>query len=77
MFTAFKFHQPYQFRLQDIEECLDNGVALCALHHRAYDRGLLTFDSGYRIHRSEPMEGELVSAGLNGGLADFWARLSL
>lgn len=53
----------------------NNGIALCALHHRAYDRGLLTFDSGYRIHRNEPMERELVAAGLDGGLADFRARL--
>lgn len=52
-----------------------NGIALCALHHRAYDRGLLTFDSGYRIHRNELMERELVAAGLDGGLADFRARL--
>jgi len=52
-----------------------NGIALCALHHRAYDRGLVTFDTGYRIHRNGTMEGELVAAELDGGLADFQARL--
>ena len=52
-----------------------NGVALCSLHHRAYDRGLVTFDSGYRIHRNEAMEHEFVTEGLDGGLADFRTRL--
>ncbi|HMM91845.1 HNH endonuclease [Bradyrhizobium sp.] len=27
-----------------------NGIALCALHHRAYDCGLVTFDSTLKIH---------------------------
>lgn len=27
-----------------------NGVALCALHHRAYDRSLVTFDADLTIH---------------------------
>lgn len=26
-----------------------NGIALCALHHRAYDRNLITFDETYHI----------------------------
>lgn len=52
-----------------------NGIALCAFHHRAYDRGLVTFDTGYRIHRNGAVEGELVAAVLGGGLADFQARL--
>lgn len=52
-----------------------NGIALCALHHRAYDRGLVTFDARYRIHRNHAMEREFVTAGLDGGLGDFQARL--
>ena len=52
-----------------------NGVALCALHHRAYDRALVTFDAGYRVHRNETMEQEFVASGLDGGLADFGTRL--
>lgn len=30
-----------------------NGVALCALHHRAYDRALVTFDETFRVHHNE------------------------
>lgn len=53
-----------------------NGIALCALHHRAYDRGLITFDTRYRIHRKGTMEDEIMAANLDRGLADFQARLS-
>jgi putative restriction endonuclease len=52
-----------------------NGVALCALHHRAYDRGLVTFDAHYRIHRNEAMEHDLVAQSLDGGLTGFQDRL--
>lgn len=52
-----------------------NGVALCALHHRAYDRGLITFDSGYRVHSNREMERELTTSGIDGGLNDFQRRL--
>ena len=52
-----------------------NGIALCALHHRAFDRGLVTFDSGYRVHRREEMERGLAEAELDGGLDDFQKRL--
>lgn len=52
-----------------------NGIALCALHHRAYDRGLVTFDTGYRIHRNGAMERELTAGALDRGLIDFQARL--
>lgn len=52
-----------------------NGIALCALHHRAYDRGFITFDARYRIHRNELMERQLISEGLDGGLTDFQKRL--
>lgn len=30
-----------------------NGVALCALHHRAYDRSLVTFDTLFKVHINE------------------------
>ena len=52
-----------------------NGIALCALHHRAYDRSLLTFDINYRIHLNESMERDLKVAGLDGGLGNFRDRL--
>ncbi len=52
-----------------------NGVALCALHHRAYDRGLVTFDSRYRTHINKAMKQELMEACLDGGLGDFLNRV--
>lgn len=48
-----------------------NGVALCALHHRAYDRGLVTFDSEFRVHINEPMVDTLVSEDRGAGLKVF------
>ena len=52
-----------------------NGITLCSLHHRAFDRALVTFDTGYRIHRNRSMESDLVASGHDGGLADFNAKL--
>ncbi|TQV83043.1 HNH endonuclease [Denitrobaculum tricleocarpae] len=52
-----------------------NGVALCALHHRAYDRGLVTFDAAYRVHRNGRMEQDLSTNNLDAGLADFRDKL--
>lgn len=48
-----------------------NGIALCALHHRAYDRAFVTFDVDYRIHRNREIEQEFAESGLDGGLAGF------
>ncbi len=48
-----------------------NGVALCALHHRAYDRMLVTFDTDFRVHINEMRVRELRAAGLTGKLRDF------
>lgn len=48
-----------------------NGVALCALHHRAYDRSLVTFDQRYRVHINERQVGDLQASGHDGRLADF------
>lgn len=59
----------------DSTDEIGNGIALCALHHRAFDRGLVTFDSSYRVHRRETMERRLALAGLGGGLGDFQERL--
>jgi putative restriction endonuclease len=41
---------------------LDNGLALCALHHRLFDQGALTLDNDYRIRLADELSGE--------GLAD-------
>ena len=48
-----------------------NGVALCTLHHRAYDRALVTFDNDYRIHLSSLRVDELVEDGHDGKLPEF------
>lgn len=48
-----------------------NGIALCTLHHRAYDRGIVTFDIKNAIHVSGPRIDELKEAGLHAGLDAF------
>lgn|SRR5262249_46189347 len=52
-----------------------NGVALCALHHRAYDRSLVTFDPVYRVHLNGARLEELRAAGLHGGWRNFTVSL--
>jgi putative restriction endonuclease len=49
----------------------DNGVALCALHHRAYDRSLITFDEKFRVHVNEPAVKSLVDEDRADGLKAF------
>ncbi len=49
----------------------ENGVAVCALHHRAYDNGLITFDHKSKIHVNEEAVAELKAQGLDGGLKQF------
>lgn len=39
-----------------------NGVALCALHHRSYDRGLVTFDADYSIIINKSRFQELIDS---------------
>lgn len=48
-----------------------NGIALCALHHRAFDRGLVTFDCSYRIHSNEDMQRQFKEQGVDFGLDRF------
>lgn len=55
----------------DSTDGTDNGVALCALHHRAYDRAFVTFDPDYRVHVNERMAEELRAADRGGGLDKF------
>lgn len=59
----------------DSTDDTSNGIALCALHHRAFDRGLITFDRHYHIHRNQVMERDLVDAGLDGRLALYRKQL--
>ena len=56
-------------------DATNNGVALCVLHHRAYDRGLVTFDASFRVHSNSAMMRELVNQRLDGGMDAFKAKL--
>ena len=49
----------------------DNGVALCALHHRAYDGALVTFDAAFRTHVNYAMAQVLEEEGHDGGMPEF------
>ena len=48
-----------------------NGVALCALHHRAYDRCLITFRVDYTVGVNARRVAELRASNLDGGLQRF------
>ena len=48
-----------------------NGVAVCTLHHRAYDNGLITFDEKFRVHLAEKRIADLEAKGRTGGLPEF------
>ena len=56
------------------EEGLDdvrNGIALCAIHHYAYDRGLIGINPDYTIRMNQRMVQELRAARLDGELDSF------
>lgn len=36
---------------------VNNGIALCSLHHRLFDRGALTIDTSYRVRVSQHLQG--------------------
>jgi len=48
-----------------------NGIALCALHHRAYDKNLVTFNEEYQILYNEKEFKTLKEIGLDGGADKF------
>lgn len=48
-----------------------NGIALSALHHRAYDAGLVSFDENYRIITNKKRLAELRRVGFDGGMSAF------
>lgn len=52
-----------------------NGIALCALHHRAFDRAFVAFDPKFRVHVSESMATKLEEDDKAGGLANFRSAL--
>lgn len=49
-----------------------NGLAMCAIHHTAFDRGLLAVREDFVIVRNTVMDKALRKAGLDGGLDDFY-----
>ena len=53
-----------------------NGIALCALHHRAYDLNLISFDEQYHIEVSGSAVDRLSEVGLIGGLKAFRRALN-
>jgi putative restriction endonuclease len=48
-----------------------NGIALCALHHRAFDRNLVTFNADYQILTNNNHFNKLTEIGLDGGAKKF------
>ncbi|MFN3670392.1 MAG: HNH endonuclease [Bosea sp. (in: a-proteobacteria)] len=52
-----------------------NGIALCPLHHRAYDRGLVAFDHLFNVTTNETMVKKLKADSRDGGLATFRKNL--
>jgi putative restriction endonuclease len=52
-----------------------NGIALCKLHHHAFDRNLISFDVNYKIEVSDLEVSNLSAANLIGGLSEFKQNL--
>jgi len=52
-----------------------NGVAMCALHHRAYDLSLITFDDKYRVQHNRDTMRHLLEIGYDGGMDKFIKEL--
>lgn len=52
-----------------------NGVALCKLHHFAYDANLVSFNEHYRIEISQARIQELTASNKTGGLPGFQSAM--
>lgn len=52
-----------------------NGIALCGLHHRAYDRALITMDAQYNVRLNPSRQAHLTQIGHHGGMAKFQTDL--
>tara|TARA_X000000368_G_scaffold198135_1_gene156431 strand:+ start:4262 stop:5257 length:996 start_codon:yes stop_codon:yes gene_type:complete len=50
---------------------INNGIALCALHHTAYDRSLIYFDEELNIHINEIKMEYLEKVGIDSGIRKF------
>lgn len=49
----------------------NNGIALCALHHRAYDKSLITFNEKYQIIHNKKRMQNLKDVGHDSGMNKF------
>jgi len=54
-------------------DATNNGIALCALHHRAYDKNLVTFTHDYDIVLNQETIGVLTENGFGDGI-DFFKQ---
>lgn len=56
-------------------DATSNGLALCALHHRAFDRALLTITEDYRVALNPQRLEHLSERALDAGLGRFMGSL--
>lgn len=56
---------------KDSTDGTNNGVALCALHHRAFDSAFVTFGPDFRLYLNEERVEELRAADRTAGLDAF------
>jgi putative restriction endonuclease len=58
-----------------------NGIALCVLHHKAFDSSFITFDTDYKIthnkHKAEHFRQNKLDGGMERFLADIRTHISL
>ena len=52
-------------------DTVDNGLALCVLHHKLFDRGAFTLTEGYHVELSEHLHG---AGGFDVHLLNFHGR---
>lgn len=52
-----------------------NGIALCSLHHRAFDRSFISMDEKYRVVVNPDVLDDLKSKSLDGGYEKFRKNL--
>ena len=61
--------------ITDSTDETSNGLALCVLHHRAYDRALIAVDQEYNVLLNAREAGRLREIGHDGGLETFRENL--
>lgn len=61
--------------LPDSSDITSNGISLCPLHHRAFDKAFVTFDEEYRIKLNDKELDKLKNAGRDGQMGRFLSEL--